>query len=232
MKLIYEDARAHGKDIYTADMYVVTTWKDSVDPLAYFPDDADMKDALVFPLWTKAAGPEHYLLCMPRGEGARRSQAAKQRNVERYTLGSFIDLVDDMPAVQTKDVPLSSGTQSLDTNNSPVCHEAQNCPSHTGFLSSGGCTIWVEQKPSVCSEQYHSSHDECLQKDVLNAVLLHRDELYTSMPFQRKIKDRTGLGHVSVAELPKLCTLHNTTFSIKHGESCCGVIGVDFYDDS
>uniref|UniRef100_A0A9J8DK41 Uncharacterized protein n=1 Tax=Cyprinus carpio carpio TaxID=630221 RepID=A0A9J8DK41_CYPCA len=61
MKLIYEDARAHGKDIYTADMYVVTTWKDSVAPLAYFPDDADMKDALVFPLWTKAAGPEHYL---------------------------------------------------------------------------------------------------------------------------------------------------------------------------
>uniref|UniRef100_A0A8C1Y1N5 Si:dkey-13e3.1 n=1 Tax=Cyprinus carpio TaxID=7962 RepID=A0A8C1Y1N5_CYPCA len=51
----------NGKDIYTADMYVVTTWKDSVDPLAYLPDDADMKDALVFPLWTKAAGPEHYL---------------------------------------------------------------------------------------------------------------------------------------------------------------------------
>uniref|UniRef100_A0A9J8BPT9 Uncharacterized protein n=1 Tax=Cyprinus carpio carpio TaxID=630221 RepID=A0A9J8BPT9_CYPCA len=64
MKLIYEDARVHGKYIYTADMYVVTTWKDSVDPLTYFPDDADMKDALVFPLWTKAASPEHYLLCV------------------------------------------------------------------------------------------------------------------------------------------------------------------------
>uniref|UniRef100_A0A9J8AZM3 Uncharacterized protein n=1 Tax=Cyprinus carpio carpio TaxID=630221 RepID=A0A9J8AZM3_CYPCA len=57
------EMESDGKDIYTADMYVVTTWKDSVAPLAYFPDDADMKDALVFPLWTKAAGPEHYLLC-------------------------------------------------------------------------------------------------------------------------------------------------------------------------
>uniref|UniRef100_A0A8C1W1K7 Si:dkey-13e3.1 n=1 Tax=Cyprinus carpio TaxID=7962 RepID=A0A8C1W1K7_CYPCA len=55
------DVSSNGKYIYTADMYVVTTWKDSVDPLAYLPDDADMKDALVFPLWTKAAGPEHYL---------------------------------------------------------------------------------------------------------------------------------------------------------------------------
>lgn len=41
-----------------------------------------------------------------------------------------------------------------------------------------------------------------------------------------------GLGHVSVAELPTIHKLHNTTFSIKHGESFSGVVGVDFYDES
>ncbi|XP_042609817.1 uncharacterized protein LOC109057905 [Cyprinus carpio] len=66
----------------------------------------------------------------------------------------------------------------------------------------------------------------------LNAVLLHGNELYTSMRLQGQIHDRTGLGHISVAEMPRLHTLHNTTFSIKHGESFCGVIGVDLYDES
>ncbi|XP_057212890.1 uncharacterized protein LOC130568197 isoform X2 [Triplophysa rosa] len=63
MKIIYEDARAHGKDIYIADLYLVPTWKTGKDPLAYLPTDADMKDALVFPAWTQAAGPDHYVLC-------------------------------------------------------------------------------------------------------------------------------------------------------------------------
>ncbi|XP_056587086.1 uncharacterized protein LOC130407827 isoform X2 [Triplophysa dalaica] len=64
MKIIYEDARAHGKDIYIADLYLVPTWKTDKDPLAYLPSDADMKDALVFPAWTQAAGPDHYVLCV------------------------------------------------------------------------------------------------------------------------------------------------------------------------
>ncbi|XP_052412218.1 uncharacterized protein LOC127957635 [Carassius gibelio] len=66
----------------------------------------------------------------------------------------------------------------------------------------------------------------------LNAVLFHGDELYTSMRLQGQINDRTGLGHISVAELPRLHTLDNTTFLIKHGESFSGVFGVDFYDES
>ncbi|RXN38806.1 replicase helicase endonuclease [Labeo rohita] len=66
----------------------------------------------------------------------------------------------------------------------------------------------------------------------LNAVLLHGDELYTSMRLQGKINDPTGFGHVSVAELPRVHTLNKTTFTIKHGESFSGVIGVDFYDES
>ncbi|XP_073707772.1 uncharacterized protein [Garra rufa] len=63
MRLIYEEARAHGKDVYIADMYIVATWKSGKDPLTYFPENADMKDALVFPAWTQATGPDHYLLC-------------------------------------------------------------------------------------------------------------------------------------------------------------------------
>ncbi|KAL0146613.1 hypothetical protein M9458_057953, partial [Cirrhinus mrigala] len=66
----------------------------------------------------------------------------------------------------------------------------------------------------------------------LNAVLLHGDKLYTSMRLQGKINDPTGFGHVSVAELPRVHTLKNTTFTIKHGEFFSGVIGVDFYDES
>ncbi|KAJ8376206.1 hypothetical protein SKAU_G00067860 [Synaphobranchus kaupii] len=60
LKLIGELALKHGKDIYIADMYAVPTWKDqSIDPLASFPDDMDMKDAIVFPAWTK----NHFVLC-------------------------------------------------------------------------------------------------------------------------------------------------------------------------
>uniref|UniRef100_A0A673KCW4 Si:dkey-13e3.1 n=1 Tax=Sinocyclocheilus rhinocerous TaxID=307959 RepID=A0A673KCW4_9TELE len=47
--------------VYIADMYVVATWKSGKDPLAYFPENADMKDALVFPAWTQATGSDHYL---------------------------------------------------------------------------------------------------------------------------------------------------------------------------
>lgn len=66
----------------------------------------------------------------------------------------------------------------------------------------------------------------------LNAVLLHGDELYTSMRLQKKINDPTKRGFVSIAELPTVHTLYNTTFTINLGESFSGVIGVDLYDES
>ncbi|KAG9261005.1 hypothetical protein AMEX_G16383 [Astyanax mexicanus] len=47
MKLISEAASLVGKDVYIEDM-----------------EDVDMKDVLVFPAWTKANGPEHYVLCV------------------------------------------------------------------------------------------------------------------------------------------------------------------------
>uniref|UniRef100_A0A672K3H7 Si:dkey-13e3.1 n=1 Tax=Sinocyclocheilus grahami TaxID=75366 RepID=A0A672K3H7_SINGR len=48
MRLIYEEARAHGKDIYIVDMYVVATWK------------LKCKIKIVL-CWCYATGPDHYL---------------------------------------------------------------------------------------------------------------------------------------------------------------------------
>ncbi|XP_065132856.1 uncharacterized protein [Paramisgurnus dabryanus] len=64
LKLIHEASQQHGKDIYIEDMFVVPTWKDTQDNItANFPEDIDMKDFLVFPCYTKANGPEHFVLC-------------------------------------------------------------------------------------------------------------------------------------------------------------------------
>ncbi|XP_016429426.1 uncharacterized protein LOC107756730 [Sinocyclocheilus rhinocerous] len=63
-KLIHEADQQHGKDIYIEDMFVVPTWKDTQSNItANFPEDVDMKDVLVFPGWTDASGPEHFVLC-------------------------------------------------------------------------------------------------------------------------------------------------------------------------
>lgn len=64
----------------------------------------------------------------------------------------------------------------------------------------------------------------------LDAVLLHGDELYTSMDLQGKINDSSWRGYVAVAELPTVHTLFNTTFSIKMSDSLSGVFGVNVYD--
>ncbi|NP_001106812.1 uncharacterized protein LOC571594 [Danio rerio] len=61
MILIYEEARAHGNNIYIADLYVVATWKSSKDPVAYFPNNADLMDALVLPAWIQATVSDHYV---------------------------------------------------------------------------------------------------------------------------------------------------------------------------
>ncbi|XP_077092035.1 uncharacterized protein LOC143744406 [Siphateles boraxobius] len=64
-KLIHEAAQQHGKDIYIEDLFVVATWKDTQSNItANFPEDVDMKDFLVFPGWTDANGPEHFVLCI------------------------------------------------------------------------------------------------------------------------------------------------------------------------
>lgn len=63
----------------------------------------------------------------------------------------------------------------------------------------------------------------------LDAVLLHGDELYTSMDLQGKINDSSWRGYVAVAELPTVHTLFNTTFSIKMSDSLSGVFGNDVY---
>ncbi|KAL1267269.1 hypothetical protein QQF64_002944 [Cirrhinus molitorella] len=39
MKLIYEEARAHGKDIYIADMYIVATWKSGKKSTSLFSSE-------------------------------------------------------------------------------------------------------------------------------------------------------------------------------------------------
>ncbi|XP_061906736.1 uncharacterized protein LOC133652233 [Entelurus aequoreus] len=62
--LVQEAAQRHGKDVFIANMYIVPTWKHKdVDPMSSLPRDAHLKDALLFPAWSKHNGPEHYLLC-------------------------------------------------------------------------------------------------------------------------------------------------------------------------
>ncbi|XP_026120183.1 LOW QUALITY PROTEIN: uncharacterized protein LOC113099530, partial [Carassius auratus] len=289
---------------------------------------------------------------MPRGKGFRRSQAAKRRNAERYTLGSFMDVIEVMPPLKQKAAPHSSDKQSHENadrenadrenahrENCLNCRKApENVPnsitnvpksatsvaksvpkstksvpksatsvtksvpksatsvtksvpksatsvtksvpksatSVTKSVPESATSVPVSSKSwsdvtraslvnnsgyfpqKVICGSFHQGdarfgsnrNRQCavnsitavmtsVLKDVLtwttedlNAVLLHGDELYTSMTLQGQIHDRTGLGHISVAEMPRLHTLDNTTFSIKHGESFCGVIGVDVYDES
>ncbi|XP_052421004.1 uncharacterized protein LOC127964736 [Carassius gibelio] len=267
---------------------------------------------------------------MPRGKGFRRSQAAKRRNAERYTLGSFMDVIEVMPPLKQKAAPHSSDKQSQENadrenadrenahrENCLNCRKApENVPnsitnvpkfatsvaksvpkstksvpksatSVTKSVPKSATSVTKSVPKSVTSVPVSSKswsdvtraslvnnsgyfpqkvirgsfhqgdarfgsnrNRQCavnsitavmtsVLKDVLmwttedlNAVLLHGDELYTSMTLQGQIHDRTGLGHISVAEMPRLHTLDNTTFSIKHGESFCGVIGVDVYDES
>ncbi|XP_039509525.1 uncharacterized protein LOC120464209 [Pimephales promelas] len=64
----------------------------------------------------------------------------------------------------------------------------------------------------------------------LDTVLLHGDELYTSMRRQGKINDRRG--YVAVPELPTVHTLFNTKFSIKMSDSLSGFFGVDVYEET
>lgn len=65
MNLICEMARQIGKDIYIEDFYVVPVWKQNPQNIVTrFPEDADMKDLLVFPSWTNANGPDHYVVCV------------------------------------------------------------------------------------------------------------------------------------------------------------------------
>ncbi|XP_051504030.1 uncharacterized protein LOC127412031 [Myxocyprinus asiaticus] len=64
-KLIHEAAQQHSKDIYIEDIYVIPTWKlTQSNIIGNFPEDVDMKDFLVFPPWTIANGPEHFILCV------------------------------------------------------------------------------------------------------------------------------------------------------------------------
>ncbi|XP_061926562.1 uncharacterized protein LOC133665317 [Entelurus aequoreus] len=64
LQLVQEAAQRHGKDVFIANMYIVATWKHKdVDPMSSLPRDAHLKDALLFPAWSKHNGPEHYLLC-------------------------------------------------------------------------------------------------------------------------------------------------------------------------
>ncbi|XP_061899584.1 uncharacterized protein LOC133647870 isoform X2 [Entelurus aequoreus] len=64
LQLLQEAAQRHGKDVFIANMYIVPTWKHKdVDPMSSLPRDAHLKDALLFPAWSKHNGPEHYLLC-------------------------------------------------------------------------------------------------------------------------------------------------------------------------
>ncbi|XP_061915242.1 uncharacterized protein LOC133657647 [Entelurus aequoreus] len=61
------DMDSTGKDVFIAKMYIVPTWKHKdVDPMSSLPRDAHLKDALLFPAWSKHNGPEHYLLCVLR----------------------------------------------------------------------------------------------------------------------------------------------------------------------
>ncbi|XP_061918201.1 uncharacterized protein LOC133659634 [Entelurus aequoreus] len=65
LQLVQEAAQRHGKDVFIANMYIVPTWKHKdVDPMSSLPRDAHLKDALLFPAWSKHNGPEHYLLCV------------------------------------------------------------------------------------------------------------------------------------------------------------------------
>ncbi|XP_056614789.1 uncharacterized protein LOC130429956 [Triplophysa dalaica] len=88
MKIIY-DARAHGKDIYIADLYLVPTWKTDKDPLAYLPSDADIKDALVFPAWTQAGGPDHCVLCLRFFNIAHRLDPGQWTEVTGLDIGAI-----------------------------------------------------------------------------------------------------------------------------------------------
>ncbi|XP_061896492.1 uncharacterized protein LOC133645659 isoform X2 [Entelurus aequoreus] len=64
LQLVQEAAQRHSKDVFIANMYIVPTWKHKdVDPMSSLPRDAHLKDALLFPAWSKHNGPEHYLLC-------------------------------------------------------------------------------------------------------------------------------------------------------------------------
>ncbi|XP_066523457.1 uncharacterized protein [Hoplias malabaricus] len=53
-------ARAQGRNIFIANIYVVPTWLPpcNADPLDHLPYDAQLKEALVIPLWTSG----HYIL--------------------------------------------------------------------------------------------------------------------------------------------------------------------------
>ncbi|XP_061900871.1 uncharacterized protein si:dkey-217m5.8 isoform X5 [Entelurus aequoreus] len=67
LQLVQEAAQRHGKDVFIANMYIVPTWKHKdVDPMSSLPRDAHLKDAILFPAWSKHNGPEHYLLCVLR----------------------------------------------------------------------------------------------------------------------------------------------------------------------
>ncbi|XP_073688692.1 uncharacterized protein [Garra rufa] len=272
---------------------------------------------------------------MPRGKGFRRSQAAKRRNAERYTLSSFMDLVEVMPPLKKKATPYSSDTQSADKNNPDIknpdksnCLKSRKAPENVSksvtsvaksvpksatsvpksatsvaksvpksatsvaksvpksatsvaksvpkSVTSVATSVSMSKKSwsdvartllvnnsnpfpqKVIQGSFHQGDARfgwnrnrqcavnCLTavmmgvlKDVLtwttedlNAVLLHGDQLYTSMRLQGKINDQTGFGHISVAELPREHKFNKTIFKIKHGESFSGVIGVDFYDES
>ncbi|XP_061911068.1 uncharacterized protein LOC133655146 isoform X2 [Entelurus aequoreus] len=54
LQLVQEAAQRHGKDVFIANMYIVPTWKHKdVDPMSSLPRDAHLKDALLFPAWSK-----------------------------------------------------------------------------------------------------------------------------------------------------------------------------------
>uniref|UniRef100_A0A8C4X2H9 Uncharacterized protein n=1 Tax=Erpetoichthys calabaricus TaxID=27687 RepID=A0A8C4X2H9_ERPCA len=65
-KIVQEEAQRHGKDIHIVDMYVVPTWKTkNVDPLVGLPDNLGLKDAILFPAWSRQQDQvDHYLLCV------------------------------------------------------------------------------------------------------------------------------------------------------------------------
>ena len=61
-------------------------------------------------------------------------------------------------------------------------------------------------------------------RDDLDAVLLHGDQLYTSMRRLGKINDPTRRGYIAVAELPTMQTFCNTHFSMTHLNPTVGML--------
>ncbi|XDV11213.1 hypothetical protein PO909_000214, partial [Leuciscus waleckii] len=121
---------------------------------------------------------------------------------------------------------------SMDSNNVSMCSslDVDNCDYFPQRVLQGsfhqGDSRFGFNSGRQCAANSITAVMMSVLKDVLtwttedlDAVLVHGDELYTSMDLQGKINDSSWRGYVAVAELPTVHTLFNTTFSIKMSDS-------------